>query len=67
MIAKIVNLRTERKRRTRADAAATAEENRARHGRTKAERQRESADRAAADRAHDGHRIEPKDEGSGPA
>lgn len=57
MNAKIVNLRTERKRRDRAARSDEAAENRVRHGRTKAERRRDDAVREAADRAHDGHRI----------
>lgn len=58
MSAKIVNLRTERKRRERASDAEKASENRVRHGRTKAERGRDESRRAAADRAHEGARIE---------
>lgn len=63
--AKIVNLRTERKRRDRAAASEKAAENRARHGRTKVERRHEEAVRAAADRDHDGRRIEDETDGSG--
>lgn len=40
----IVNLRQARKARARVDKAKTAEENRARFGRTKAQRQADSAD-----------------------
>lgn len=58
MNAKIVNLRTERKRRERSARSDQAAENRVRHGRTKAERRLDDAQRAAADRSHDGHRLE---------
>jgi hypothetical protein len=54
----IVNLHREAKRRQRAAAAGEAAENRARHGRTGAEK---AADRLAAERtrrAHDGARLE---------
>jgi hypothetical protein len=64
---KIVNLRTKRKRRDRADAADRAAQNRALHGRTKTERQQEEARRDAAQRAHEGRRIEPEDDRSDPA
>jgi hypothetical protein len=47
-MAEIVNLRQERRRRERAEAGAVAAENRIRHGRTKAERER---DRLAAEQA----------------
>lgn len=67
MSGKIVNLRTERKRRGRADAAGTAARNRALHGRTKTERQHEEARREAADRAHDGRKVEPEDDRSDPS
>ena len=59
MSGKVVNLRTERKRRDRADAAEKAAQNRALHGRTKTERQVEQARRDAADRAHAGRKVEP--------
>ncbi|WP_420563306.1 DUF4169 family protein [Thalassobaculum sp.] len=67
MSGKIVNLRTERKRRDRADAAEKAAQNRALHGRTKTERRHEEARRDAAQRAHDGRRIDPEDDRSDPA
>jgi hypothetical protein len=47
-MAEIVNLRQERRRRERTEAGAVAAENRIRHGRTKAERER---DRLAAEQA----------------
>ncbi len=55
----IINLRKIRKAKDRAEQADTAAENRARHGRTLAERER---DRAAAEqvrRALDGAKTDP--------
>lgn len=55
-MAEIVNLRQARKHKHRADKARAAEQNRALHGRPKAERER---DRLAADKAVrflEGHR-----------
>ncbi len=58
----VVNLRMVRKARARVESAATAAENRARHGRTKAERVAAThiADRLA--RATDGARLDPSPE-----
>jgi nucleotide-binding universal stress UspA family protein len=56
----IVNLRTYRKRKERAGREAEAAENRVRHGRTKAERHHDDARRGAADRVHDGRRLNPE-------
>lgn len=59
-MAEIVNLRRVRKLRARADAEKSAAQNRALHGRTRAERdQAESADRKLRDHV-DGHRREDK-------
>jgi Domain of unknown function (DUF4169) len=58
LMAEIVNLRQERRKRERAEAQAVAAENRIRHGRTKAERK---SDRLAAEKAErklDGARRE---------
>jgi len=63
---KIVNLRSVRKRRDRDAKAAEASENRARHGRSKAEKTVETARRAADDRRHDGNRLLPEDEAPTP-
>lgn len=52
----IVNLRQARKRKARDAADAAAAANRAKHGRTKAERGTEEANRALAERALDGNR-----------
>lgn len=57
-MAQIVNLRARRKDAARAAARVQADANAAKHGRTKAERDR---DRAAADKSErllDGHRRE---------
>lgn len=57
-MAEVINLRLARKARQRADSARAAEQNRARHGQTKAERaaSRETAERA--ERTLDGHKRE---------
>ena len=57
-MAEIINLRRARKARTRDAAAATAEANRARFGRTKAERAADAQARAAIDRTLDGAKRE---------
>ena len=59
----VVNLRTARKRKARADKEQAAGENRALHGRSKAEKLR---DRMRAEKAAgfiEGHRLEPGDRG----
>ena len=57
----IVNLRMARRRRQRDDQARLADENRARHGRTKAQKQRDN-DEAQKLRTHvDAHRLPPQD------
>jgi hypothetical protein len=53
-MAEIVNLRAARKAKARADAASKAAANRARFGRTKAEKQADVADRARRDQTLDG-------------
>jgi hypothetical protein len=58
-MADIINLRLHRKRKAREDAAKLAAENRVRHGRTKAEKQRETAENAEAARRLEGLRREP--------
>ncbi len=50
----IVNLRKHRKAKAREQAAADAAENRARHGRTAAERERERIEAEQAERKLDG-------------
>ena len=58
MPAEIVNLRRARKAKARAGLEQTAAENRRLHGRTKAEREKEAAERERAARAVDAHRRE---------
>jgi len=55
----VVNLRMARKRKVRADKAQAADENRARFGRSGAERERRQALDELALRRHDGHRRSP--------
>lgn len=57
-MAEIINLKDFRKARARAEAGAKASENRARFGRTRAERNRQSAESRRASREHDGNKIE---------
>jgi hypothetical protein len=58
-MSKVVNLRQARKVQARKEARAVADANAARHGQTKAERQR-AAQEAAKARAHlDGHKRSP--------
>jgi len=57
-MAEVVNLRLARKARARADAASTAEENRARHGEGKAQKKARLAEAKRADRVLEGARIE---------
>ena len=54
----VVNLRQARKRRDRAERAAEADANRAKHGRTIAERDAEAAEEALRDRTLDGAKRE---------
>lgn len=55
-MADIVNLRQVRKQKARADKAAQADQNRIVFGRTKAEKLKQSADKAKAERDLDGHK-----------
>lgn len=55
----IVNLRTARKRRDRDDKARLADENRARHGRTKGEKQRDKAEAGKLAHHVEAHRRDP--------
>ena len=57
-MAEIVNLRLVRKRKARDDKDAAAAANRAKFGRTKAEREVEALKREQADRLLDGHRLD---------
>jgi len=61
MMAEIVNLRLARKRKARKADAERADQNRALHGRTKAEKQRDAAERRKSATFLDGHRRAPSD------
>lgn len=55
-MSEIVNLKRHRKRVAREQQERSAEENRRRFGRSKAEREREEAEEARAERHIDGHK-----------
>lgn len=55
-MADIVNLREARKRKARAERERTAEANRLKFGRSKAEKKHSLMEKARGERAHDGHR-----------
>jgi hypothetical protein len=57
-MSEIVNLRRRRKARAREDAAKAAEQNRVTFGLSKAERQKQKGEKAAAIRFLDGHKRE---------
>jgi len=57
-MAEIVSLKQYRKTRRNRMAVAEASQNRVRHGRSKAERTHDAADRDLHARAHDGKRLE---------
>ena len=57
-MAEIVNLNRARKARARAEAAGKAEANRAKFGRTKAQKEAEAADQARRDTLLDGAKRE---------
>jgi hypothetical protein len=61
-MAEIVNLNRVRKGRKREDEKAEAAANRARFGRTKGEREKETADRERRDALLDGRKIDPEPE-----
>lgn len=54
----VINLNKFRKAKARADKAATAEQNRRKHGRTAAEKAREAAEREKADRDLAGKKLD---------
>lgn len=58
----VVNLKSARKAKTRAEAEAKAQANRVAYGRTKAEKKSTKAEREAADRKLDGHRRDDIDD-----
>ncbi len=57
-MSEIINLRQKRKQRQRHAAAQQAAENRALHGRTKAEKQQDAQEQARAARTHDAHKLD---------
>ena len=61
-MAELINLRQARKNRARADKEKTAEQNRARFGRTKAEKHEERNRRDMLDRHLDGHQRDGSEE-----
>lgn len=58
-MAEIVNLRQFKKRKAREQRAAVAEQNRALHGRSKSEKQRDELEAEKAERLVEDHRREP--------
>lgn len=58
----IVNLRTARKHKARADKATQAEQNRALHGRSKAEKLKQAVEKVRAEKHIDAHKREDADE-----
>lgn len=60
-MAEIINLRLARKAKVRAQAGQQADENRARHGRTRSERERQVQEAERAARLIDGARRETED------
>jgi hypothetical protein len=56
MTADVVNLRRARKAKGRSEREAAADRNRARFGRSKAEKEKDAAERARAERALEAHR-----------
>lgn len=65
-MADIVNLRQFKKQKARSDREAQAEQNRALHGRTKAERQRDRLTVEQAEKFVDAHRRDRKPEDGEP-
>ena len=58
-MAEIINLRMARKQKARAEKDVQAQQNRILFGRTKAEKLKQAAEKAQADRHIDGHRKDP--------
>ena len=65
-MAEIINLRRVRKAKARAEAEAEAEANRAKFGRTKAEREQEAAQEKLVGKRLDAHRIDGGETGEEP-
>ncbi|MES2042893.1 MAG: DUF4169 family protein [Pseudomonadota bacterium] len=60
-MAEIINLRTARRARARVDAATRADANRAKFGRTKAEKKNDAAEAARRAKLLDGARLDESD------
>ena len=60
-MAKVLNLRREKKRRARNRARETGDANAARHGRSGAEKRAEAAERERVRRELEGHRLDDDD------
>ena len=60
MSEKIVNLRRFRKQKARRDKAAAAADNRARHGRSKAEKARDKEETTRVQKVHEGRLLTPE-------
>jgi hypothetical protein len=61
-MADIINLRTARKQKARAEREAQAAQNRALFGRTKGERLRQAAEKSLAERHVDAHKKDESDQ-----
>lgn len=55
MTGEVINLRRARKAKVRSEKEKRAEENRVRFGRRKTDKVQETAEKAAAERRHEGH------------
>ena len=60
-VAEIIKLKDVRKRKARAEKEARAARNRAAHGRSKAEKQRDTAERAQSEAQLEHHRLDDDD------
>ncbi len=61
MAGNVVNLNRWKKKKAREEKAKLAEQNRVRHGRTGAQKEREHADRERAARLLEGKKLEPEE------
>lgn len=61
MVADVVNLRQQRKRKARADKAQQGAENRAKHGRSLSARRQNEAETQRAEKAHEAHRLQERE------
>ena len=60
-MAEIINLRSQRKKKARADAQTIAAQNRLSFGRSKAEKERDQLNKSLREHKLDGHRLSDKD------